>query len=133
MEGFGLFQEEPSGLLLLISCSSKKRKTPGLLPARLRYSGVLLQLALQFADVWRLEPIILSAKYGFINPEQKIEYYDQKLKMVYDGPYPTGKGFFVGSDLYFGKAPKRYCRLIPRLSIGKQLAFMKQLIQKGPP
>ncbi len=122
------------GRVLLISCSNKKRHRNGCIKAKYLYTGGLLRLALRFAYRHGFRAYILSAKYGIISPETLIQYYDQKLREPYDGPWPVGHGFYVGSSLYFGLAPKRFQRLLPLgLLIGKQMASLKKLIASGLP
>lgn len=134
MEGFFPRETSSDGKLLLVSCSSRKRRIRWPIPARNLYTGTLLQLALQFAETHGFRPLILSAKYGVISPEEEIPYYDQKLSKPYSGPWPDGEGYYIGSQLYFGLAPSRFQRLIPGgLPIGKQLAYLKRLIREGPP
>ncbi len=117
------------GRLLLVACSARKYQVAGLVPAHRLYRGVLLQLSLRLAERYGFEPWILSAKYGFIHADSMISYYDQKLTEPYAGSYPGGRGYYVGSDLYFGRAPQRFRRLLPRgLGIGEQAAYLKRLL-----
>jgi len=69
--------------LLIIGCSQRKRPDLGLLPAIERYDGVNFQV---LRKAWRegywpenLDVLILSAKYGLLKPETKIEDYDLKI------------------------------------------------------
>ena len=120
-------------VILLIACSAKKwpLRPRVRVPARNLYAGTLTRLALELAAVKGWEPLILSAKYGIIKPTERIEWYDQKLTEPYDGPWPEGSGWFVGSRLYFGKAPERFQRLLPPgLMIGQQLKYLKDLIRE---
>jgi len=123
------------GRLLLVACSARKRAVRGPVPARDLYLGTVFRLAVRFADRHGMRLVILSAKYGFIDGLRRIAPYDQTLRGPYDGPYPDGEGFYVGSDRYFGNAPPRFRRLIPRgLRIGEQAAFLKrQLARFTPP
>ncbi len=127
--GFG-FQEEvvPHGRLLLLSCSAKKSVARKPIPARLRYKGTLFRLGIRFAERYGFTVLILSAKYGFIRPDQLISHYDQKLTGPYYGPWPGGRGYYLGSQLYFGNAPDRFKPLLPPLSMGRQRQAMKQLL-----
>lgn len=135
MEGFGLLPGGgQAGKVLLVSCSSRKRRVPGEVPAKDLYLGTLLRLALRLARRYEMRAYILSAKYGVVEPTRLLRYYDQKLREPYDGPWPEGAGYYVGSQLYFGKAPARFRRLLPLgLPIGKQLAYLKKLIAEGLP
>lgn len=123
-----------AGRLLLVACSAKKVSARYPLPARRRYAGGLLKLALKLGRSYGLKVLILSAKFGFVSPETPLPDYDQKRTEPYAGPWPKGRGYYVGSDVYFGKAPRRFRRLLPRgLGIGRQLACLKRLIAEGPP
>jgi hypothetical protein len=67
--------------LLLVSCSAKKNTVAGSVPAWHLYDGVayrVLKRALR-ADEWPedLDIVILSAKYGLIEPDAVIETYDE--------------------------------------------------------
>lgn len=121
--------------LLLIGCSKRKYEG-GLhtrpLPARRMYQGALFQLSLQYAEVAGLRPLILSAKYGFIDPDEIIEWYDQKMATVYAGPWPKGSGYYVGGQLYFGDAPRRFTPLLGStpLSLGQMLHTLGEMIRE---
>jgi hypothetical protein len=69
--------------LLIISCSNKKDTNPGLLPAIERYKGAWYGVINKLKRTHRLpnnlDIIIISAKYGFIDSNQKIHNYDQKI------------------------------------------------------
>jgi hypothetical protein len=69
--------------LLILSCSQRKRRDPGLLPAIERYDGVNFRVLrkLRREDAWpdNLEVLIVSAKYGLLKENDDIEYYEQKM------------------------------------------------------
>ena len=69
--------------LLIISCSGAKDKTPGLLPAVMRYKGPLyptLHKAIRENRFPKsLDILIISAKYGLLKSDEPIEDYDQKI------------------------------------------------------
>jgi len=69
--------------LLILSCSQRKRKDPGFLPAIERYDGVNFRVLrkLKREDVWpdNLDVLIISAKYGLLKDSDGIEYYEQKM------------------------------------------------------
>lgn len=69
--------------LLIISCSNSKLATPGLLSAWDRYQGrvfsALRRVLLQGEDEHNIDIIIISAKYGYLRPSDKIEHYDQQM------------------------------------------------------
>ena len=69
--------------LLILSCSQRKRRDPGLLPAIERYDGVNFRVLrkLKREDVWldNLDVLIISAKYGLLKDSDDIEHYEQKM------------------------------------------------------
>lgn len=69
--------------LLIIGCSQRKRPDPGLLPAIERYDGVNFRVLRKARRerYWpeNLDVLILSAKYGLLEPETEIEDYDLKM------------------------------------------------------
>ncbi len=66
--------------LLIISCSNKKSKADGLLPAIERYTGAWYEVIKKLRREKRLpvnlDIVIISAKYGFLKSNEPIEYYD---------------------------------------------------------
>ena len=74
----------PKQVLLIISCSAAKRKSPcAPLPAIERYDGVffrVLHKAVREGYSWpKMKLVILSAKYGLIRDTTPIPYYDQRM------------------------------------------------------
>lgn len=70
--------------LLILSCSQRKRPTPGLLPARERYDGPLFRVIKKFMRdnplaVQVPEVYILSSKFGLIPARKPISYYDRRV------------------------------------------------------
>ena len=69
--------------LLIISCTGAKDKTPGLLPAVMRYKGPLyptLHKAMRENRFPKsLDILIVSAKYGLLKSCELIECYDQEI------------------------------------------------------
>ena len=65
--------------LLILACSNGKRHDPGKLPAVERYTGVAYKV-LHGVDRrnWP-DIVILSAKYGLIDANTPIEYYDRRF------------------------------------------------------
>ena len=70
--------------LLIISCSGRKIKTPGAIPAYQRYDGQMYRVIAKAkreayfpTDV--LDIVIISAKLGFLKWDDKIEDYDQLM------------------------------------------------------
>jgi len=70
-------------ILLIISCSQTKKKNKGEMEAIDRYDGPVyktLRLALKKRKFpIKLQVIILSAKYGFIDIHDLIENYDERM------------------------------------------------------
>jgi len=66
--------------LLVISCSKKKNRSETPLPAIERYTGAWYQVInkIKRENRWpkNLDMAIISAKYGFLKPNDIIEYYD---------------------------------------------------------
>jgi hypothetical protein len=70
--------------VVLISCASKKLPYPAL--AKDLYVSTLFQLGLRYAQ--SLHPdmmFILSAKYGLVDPDQRLEPYNETLNTKRDG------------------------------------------------
>ena len=69
--------------LLIISCSGKKDKAPGKLPALMRYKGpfypTLHKAIRENYFPKHLDILIISAKYGLLESEHPIADYDQKM------------------------------------------------------
>ena len=70
--------------LLIISCSGRKIKTPGAIPAHQRYDGQMYRVIAKAqreayfpTDV--LDIVIISAKLGFLKWDDKIADYDQLM------------------------------------------------------
>jgi|CXWL01.1.fsa_nt_gi hypothetical protein len=96
--------------------------------ARDFYIGAIFRLALQYADMVSLKPMVLSAKYGIVKDMDILQPYNEKLKSNYDGPWPDGDGFFVGGPLYFSLAPKTIQPLIPFARYGEMCAYLNMLL-----
>ena len=66
--------------LLILNCSGKKSDEPGAIPATDRYRpGAFYQILHQFPkDRWP-HILIMSAKYGWIFPENRIVNYDKRM------------------------------------------------------
>jgi len=69
--------------LLILSCSQRKRRGPGLLPAIERYDGVSFRVIRKAMREGRwnenIDVLILSAKHGFLKVDDKIEDYDEEI------------------------------------------------------
>lgn len=69
--------------LLIISCSGAKDKVLGVLPTIMRYKGPFyptLHKAIRENRLPKnLDILIVSAKYGLLQPDEPIEDYDQEM------------------------------------------------------
>lgn len=69
--------------LMIISCSDSKDPRPGLLPSLERYTGAWYQVIKKLKREGRfpdnLDILIISAKYGLIDSDKKIENYDWEM------------------------------------------------------
>ena len=64
---------------LCTTCSQRKRRTPGLLPAGRRYLSPRLRAVLRDGARRRTPVVILSGKFGLLAPEEPIPWYDAPL------------------------------------------------------
>lgn len=67
-------------ILILTSCSAKKKKTPERMRAIDLYNGDLFNLVKKFVKRNKFTFRIISAKYGLISPDEEIEYYNKKIE-----------------------------------------------------
>lgn len=97
-------------MILIIQCSmTKSNLERG--PARDIYIGQVFKLGLKFAEKFGLRVLILSGKYGIIEPDTIIWNYDLKLD-TYTGEWPTSPGYWLGGKRYFKHAPPHLQPLI---------------------
>ena len=145
--------------LLILSCSQRKRSTPGLLPALERYNGPAFQVTNKFMRVCPFEArlldvYILSAKFGLIPAGQPIPNYDrrvtlQRVKELQPRTLPELKQILSGRQydelfISMGKAYRQvlvgYESLIPanlkvivsRGAIGRKLAELRNWLHGEP-
>jgi hypothetical protein len=64
-------------LVVVIGCGKSKRSEPAL--ARDLYTGSLFLMCRRYAEARGKAWGILSARYGFVRPEQELAPYEQKL------------------------------------------------------
>ena len=67
-------------ILILTSCSAKKKKSPKRMKAIDLYNGDLFNLVTKFVKRNNFAFRIISAKYGLISPGEEIEYYNKKIE-----------------------------------------------------
>ena len=115
--------------ILLVACSGHKHRHLKRGPARDIYVGSLFRAGLAYAAENDMACLILSAKYGWVLPETEIETYNQKLTIQFNGPWPSGSGYFVGGSLYFGKAPESWRPLVTPGPIGKMTSNLLSLLR----
>lgn len=108
--------------LLLLSCS--KEKAAASCAAVDMYRGPLFSSGRSYAESRGLEIKILSAKYGFLDPQTIIDPYDEKMQETYAGPWPAGDGFYFGGSLYFRNAPPCFQPLVPFGTQGKMVSML---------
>lgn len=69
--------------LLIVACSQRKDRTPGVLPALERYDGVSFRILrkAQREGYWpeKLDVLIVSAKYGLLDADTPIAHYDVRM------------------------------------------------------
>jgi hypothetical protein len=66
--------------IVLISCVKRKLKGAKNVPAKDMYNSPLFKKAWAYAKSLNSDKIyILSAKHGLLNPDTKIDYYDESL------------------------------------------------------
>lgn len=115
--------------LLLLACSKSKNELFIKGKAIDLYTGSLFLAGKRFAEENKLKILILSAKYGFIEPETEIDNYNEKFKKPYSGPFPEGSGFYLGGPLYFKNAPDRFQSLVPPGKLGDMISLVREKLK----
>jgi hypothetical protein len=144
--------------LVLMACCATKKKGMGMGPAIEVYTGVFFQTLKNKLKEGAMPNLrILSAKYGFIAPDQKIEVYDQVMdkssadgfmlddKLVEGFPSNIKDVLIVGSDQYqrvmkaaiedlikAGKIDKGASINVTKGGIGEQRAQLGKYLQSIP-
>jgi hypothetical protein len=81
----------PEGPLIVVPCGRTKvwAKFPSAGPtiASDAYTGTQFRAARRYAEVHGSDWVILSAKYGFISPDARIENYDVAFSKLINGYY----------------------------------------------
>ena len=116
--------------ILLLACSGSKNETLNILPASERYQGSLFRTGMTVAEQKGFSVLILSAKFGFISPETKIPYYNERFKTTYNGEWPEGEGFYLGGVDYFKNAPERFKPLVAPAGIGDMTRAAQKLLNE---
>lgn len=122
----------PPNMVLVLACSKSKTEAPRSRAGDL-YRGQIFLKGKSIAEAAGLPFWILSAKYGFIHPEQEIDNYNEKFKKPFRGPFPPAPwhGFYLGGALYFKNMPKAFKPLVPSQQMGYMLQGLTQL-QRDP-
>lgn len=116
--------------ILYLACSSSKTTSnPEVtLKAKELYCGILFNAGMDLAAKLGWDVIILSAKYGFIVPDDPITPYDQKFSKPYSGGWPAeSPSYFLGGPLYFKNAPGWMEPLVPAARIGEMVNYVRSL------
>jgi hypothetical protein len=69
-----------SGALVLVSCVKQKRSTPA--PAKDLYTSTFFRLARRLVERHNADWLILSAKFGLLDPSREVEPYEQTLNSM---------------------------------------------------
>lgn len=122
----------PPNMILVLACSKEKLDIPRAAAGEL-YRGTIYRKGKDIAEKVGLPFWILSAKYGFIRPDQIVDNYDQKFKKPYDGPFPPAPwhGFYLGGQLYFKHMPQSFQPLVTPAQIGYMLQELT-ILQRSP-
>jgi len=134
------FLNLPAGGTVIIGCSSRKKSFP--CRALNMYQGALFKKAKRYAEIRGKEILILSAKYGLLKPDQKIEPYNLSLnsfsvaekkawaekvtRQMSEIEIKTPIIVFAGRNYYQflpWKSKKNVFFPLKNLGIGKQLAW----------
>ena len=71
-------------ILVLTSCSLKKKKTKSAIAAKELYKGDFFKKVKNFASLNNFDLKIISAKYGLVDSNDFISYYDLQIKRKSD-------------------------------------------------
>lgn len=141
--------------LYIVPCSATKARTlaAGPMPARDAYTGQAFRMARHQMERRKLKWCILSAHYGFIWPDTKIEHYDVKMTTVtpqtpwfdcfgeitnrqYGRLMSATQITVLGSRLYSDAAAvlldRPVCAPLAGLSIGRLLSALNSTIWLAP-
>lgn len=149
-----------TGILVVVPCGKAKiwddAPALGAVPARLAYSGVPFKLnrsyAERFGDAW----VILSAKYGFVQPDELLPGpYDVTFTRSATNPVPIpvlqrqiddqgldlyrtviglgGRAYRSAVQLAFADRPVRLVWPFAGLPLGPSLRAIKQALITGQP
>jgi len=92
-------------IAVITSCSKNKSEFPG--PAWLVNRGQLLRLVIDYSNLIDADLYILSAKFGLIDANMRIEPYDNKLRTKRDISRIQGS-----ANLKFGQLLQHYDKII---------------------
>lgn len=131
--------------IALIGCCSKKLDRPA--PARDLYLSNLFKLSVAYAESRDLPWLVLSAKWGLVDPDQVLEPYELSLVCWRDAElrrwgvgvagelnrrFPGARYVFLAGSRYWAAVssfgPARVESPLDRLQIGDRLSFLKRAI-----
>lgn len=142
--------------LLILSCSQTKIKNKDLLPAIERYNGPSYKVLRKIMNSSNynnsLDIAIISAKYGLLQPHEKIEDYDLKMnkeiaeslnnkvveelrKQISNNKYENifiniGSDYNLAVDGFNKKLPRNTEILYAKGKIGERLSQMKKWLEE---
>ncbi|MFA4934281.1 MAG: peroxide stress protein YaaA [Candidatus Methanoperedens sp.] len=142
--------------LLILSCSQTKIKSKDLLPAIERYDGPSYKVLRKIMNSSNynnsLDIAIISAKYGLLQPYEKIEDYDLKMnkdiaeslnnevaeelrKQISNNKYENifiniGSDYTLAVDGFNKKLPRNTKILYAKGKIGERLSQMKKWLEE---
>ena len=159
-ETFDAEEVQMNEILVIIPCGKgkiwDKKPHAGALPARDVYAGAPFKVNREYAETFGDRWVILSAKYGFINPDFLIpETYNVTFKKRSSGPvsvaelkeqvavlgldkFPTvialgGKEYRAAVREALASTPVRIHAPFERLTSGKMMQATKEAIRLGQP
>ncbi|MFT3708066.1 MAG: hypothetical protein QM817_10455 [Archangium sp.] len=132
----------------VLACSASKLTHAAL--AKDLYTGPLFKLARAYAELVADRFVILSARYGVLQPDAELAPYEQRMNdarkwgrrfsnrlamELFDAP--SSEVLFLGGASYFDplvhSEKERWRRPLKGLAIGVQKATLKQLIDEATP
>lgn len=119
-----------TGMIFVLACSGSKVDAPRCI-AQDMYTGAIFKKGRHIAEHHGIPFMILSAKYGLIEPTREIDNYNERFKGRGDRPVPPAPlhGYFVGGQDYFSRYPSpRFKGLVPATTIGYMLQNLQYLI-----
>lgn len=119
----------PPHFCLLVQGGSPMSVIPG--AAGDVYEHELFKLGKEISECTGIPYYILSSMMGFLRPQTPISYYERPLLRKYGGDFPPEPwhGFHVGGERFFGNAPLRFERLVPKTDLNRTAIALRKLLQ----